>query len=68
MSTAKDPAKVRAGKIGARKRWAGHQARVVKLDSLTPEQRRLVVALIAAARREGAGPEPAPAEASAGAR
>jgi hypothetical protein len=36
------------GRLGAAKRW-GPQ-RVVRLDELGPEQRRLVLALIAAAR------------------
>ena len=47
----KDPAKVRAGQIGARIRWGG-TPRVVRLDSLTAPQRRLVLALIDAARHE----------------
>jgi len=38
------------GHIGARKRWDGHTPRTVKLDSLTGEQRRLVLALVEAAR------------------
>lgn len=50
MSAIKDPAKVRAGEIGARKRWSGHQPRIVRLDDLSPEQRRLVLALVNAAR------------------
>lgn len=52
VSVAKDPIKVRAGEIGARKRWGDHPTRVVRLDSLTPEQRRLVLALVAAAKAE----------------
>jgi hypothetical protein len=47
-STVKDPAKVRAGQIGAETRW--HQPRVVHLDELSGEQRRLVLALVAAAK------------------
>ena len=49
-SPTKDPVKVRAGAIGARARWDGHDTRVVRLGDLTPEQRRLVLALISAAR------------------
>jgi hypothetical protein len=45
----KDPLKVRAGTIGARTRW-GPQPRSVRLDELTTDQRRLVLALIAAAK------------------
>ena len=37
-----------AGRIGARRRWG--EPRVLRLDSLTPEQRRLVLALVAAAK------------------
>ncbi len=49
----KDPRKVRAGQIGARSRW-GEEPRVVRLDELTAPQRRLVLALIDAARLEAA--------------
>jgi hypothetical protein len=48
----KDPRFVESGLRGARKRWAGHNPRVVRLDSLTAEQRRLVMALIEAAKSE----------------
>jgi hypothetical protein len=48
---AKDPKKVRAGQIGARTRW-GPEPRVVRLDELTAAQRRLVLALVSAARKE----------------
>jgi hypothetical protein len=47
----KDPTKVRAGTIGAYRRW-GPEPRVVRLDDLTPPQRRLVMALVDAARAE----------------
>jgi hypothetical protein len=53
VTATKDPTKVRAGTIGARVRWG--EPRVVRLDDLTPSQKRLVLALIAAAREE-AGP------------
>jgi hypothetical protein len=51
VSGTKDPVKVRAGTIGARQRW-GDTPRVLRLDDLTPPQRRLVVALVDAARAE----------------
>ncbi len=41
---------VEAGRRGARKRWGAHRPRTIRLDSLTPEQRRLVLALVEAAR------------------
>ena len=44
----KDPDKVRAGRIGADIRW--RQPRTVSLDDLTGEQRRLVLALVDAAK------------------
>lgn len=55
---AKDPAKVRAGELGARKRWG--DPRVLRLDELTSEQRRLVLALVDAAKKA-----PAPVKADA---
>jgi hypothetical protein len=64
----KDPAKVRVGMLGARARWG--EPRTVRIDDLTPDQRRLVLALIDAARQpappDGAQKRtPAPAKASA---
>jgi len=53
VSSTKDPDKVRAGQMGAHKRW-GAQPRTVRLDELTTEQRRLVVALVDAAKSEAA--------------
>lgn len=55
MSVASPPAaknlgKVRGGQIGARRRWG--EPRIVRLDDLTPPQRRLVLALVDAARKE----------------
>lgn len=44
----KDPKRVAAGKKAAHARWG--EARVVRLDELTPAQRRLVLALIDAAK------------------
>ena len=41
--------KAEAGRLGARKRW-GEQPRVVRLDELTNHERRLVIALIEAAK------------------
>ena len=48
----KDPIKVRAGQIGARKRWG--EPRLVRLDDLTMAQRQLVMALVDAARSQKA--------------
>lgn len=49
--TSKDPAKVRAGRASARKRWADHTPRsVVRIADLAENERRLVMALIRAAR------------------
>lgn len=47
----KNPVKQRAGQIGARRRWG--EPGVVRLDELTAPQRRLVMALVEAARAEG---------------
>lgn len=52
---AKDPLKVAAGQASARARW-GLYPRTVRLDDLTSDQRRLVLALVSAAREnEAAG-------------
>jgi hypothetical protein len=45
---AKDQAKARAGRLGALARWG--EPRIVRLDDLTPEQARLVRALVDAAK------------------
>lgn len=45
----KNPVKVAAGRAGAQTRW-GDTPRVVRLHDLTPEQRRLVLALVEAQR------------------
>ncbi len=63
LSTAKprDPLKVKAGKIGAAVRWADHANKTVRIDDLTADQRRLVMALVAAAKKTGpeiSSPEP----------
>ena len=50
LSVSKDPVKQRAGHIGARRRWG--DPGVVRLDELTAPQRRLVLALVEAARAE----------------
>lgn len=42
----KNPRYVEQGRIGARKRWG--PPRLVRLDALTPEQRDVVLALVAA--------------------
>lgn len=46
----KDPVRVAAGRSGARKRWG--PPRVLRLDTLTPQQRRLVLALLDAAKAD----------------
>jgi len=62
--TTKNPLKVQAGLLGARKRWG--EPRVVRLDSLTPGQRHLVAALIDAAKSiEPDEKAPAPLKADA---
>ena len=57
----KDPKAVARGRAGARRRWGAHQPDVIRLSSLTPEQARLVTALVRAARaeaeREAAAPD-----------
>lgn len=50
-SGAKNPVFVESGRRGARRRW-GDTPRVVRLHELTNSQKRLVLALIDAARRE----------------
>ncbi len=47
----KDPTKVRAGRIGAEARWGPPGTRTVKIGDLTVEQRRLVLALVDAAKK-----------------
>jgi hypothetical protein len=49
----KNPDKVRAGHLGAARRWAGYARTVVRIGDLTSEQRLLVLALIQAARESG---------------
>jgi hypothetical protein len=44
------PTPAERGRNGARKRWADHAPRTVSLEDLTPEQRRLVRALVDAVR------------------
>jgi len=56
----KDPTKARAGRMGAEARWGPVGTRVVKIGDLSVEQRRLVLALVNAAKEA-----PAPAKASA---
>jgi len=50
VSRIKDPAKVRAGELGATSRWGPPGTRTVKIGDLTVEQRQLVLALVAAAK------------------
>lgn len=51
MIQTKDQRLAAAGKKGAQRRW-GPEPRVIRLDDLTPPQRRLVVALVEAAKAE----------------
>jgi hypothetical protein len=51
----KDPKKVEAGKASARVRWGEGPPRIVRLDDLTQAQRRLVLALVTAAKAENDG-------------
>jgi hypothetical protein len=53
----KNPVFVESGRAGARRRWG--QQRIVRLDSLTPEQRRLVLALVEAAKSSSDAPQAA---------
>jgi hypothetical protein len=53
VSTEKDPLKVKAGKAGAEVRWTAERRTTVRLDALTSEQRAVVLALVAAARKSG---------------
>lgn len=62
--SSKDPRRVAAGKAGMRARW-GEQPRIVRLDDLTMEQRRLVVALVEAAKSPAAAAHETPAAADA---
>jgi len=50
FASAKDPRFVESGRRGARRRWG--EQRIARLDELRPEARRLVLALIAAAKSE----------------
>jgi hypothetical protein len=44
------PTQQEYGRIGARKRWSGHEPRTVRLDSLDPDTARLIRALLAQQR------------------
>jgi hypothetical protein len=45
--------KTAAGQLGGRAHWAdGARRRIVRLDDLTPDQRRLIVALVDAAKAD----------------
>jgi hypothetical protein len=50
VSHIKNPVKVRAGQAGAERRWGPTGTRTVSLADLTPEQRRLVISLVDAAK------------------
>ena len=52
VSAVKDPIYVESGRRGAERRWADPATRkVVRIDSLTIEQRAVVLALVAAAKK-----------------
>ncbi len=59
VALAKDPTKVAAGTLGARARWG--EPRVIRLDDLTAPQRRLVLALVSAAKSEAIAEGQSPA-------
>jgi hypothetical protein len=60
VSTVKDPVFVESGRRGARKRWADPAVRTtVRIDALSPEQRALVLALVAAAKAAKVGDDAA---------
>ena len=46
MLKSKDPHKVRAGALGAKKRWRNHVPSVVRLADLRPEEAEVVRALL----------------------
>jgi len=74
VSVPKDPRKVAGGRKGMLSRFGlddgagGLTPRIIRLDALTPEQRRLVLALVAAAHEQAAPAiaksRPDPAEAA----
>jgi hypothetical protein len=51
VSTIKNPVKVQAGKLGAEARWTPERRTTVRIDALSREQRAVVLALVAAARK-----------------
>ena len=57
----KDPRRIAGGLKGARKRWG--ERRIVRLDGLTAQQRRMVLALVDAAKHEAAAEGQSPATA-----
>jgi hypothetical protein len=48
----KNPVLAEAGRRGAERRWGPTGTRTLKIGDLTPAQRRLVLALVDAARSE----------------
>jgi hypothetical protein len=55
VSATKDPAKVRAGQAGMRKRWG--PPRILRLDALTAPQRRVILGIIDVFAHEKAAPD-----------
>ncbi len=57
VSRIKDPAKVRAGQLGGRAKYADPARRTcVRIGDLTADQRRIVLALVDAARQTKSEP------------
>jgi hypothetical protein len=52
METVKDPEAIHRGRLGAAVRWKDHIPEQASLRNLTDEQKRLVVALLTAARAD----------------
>lgn len=63
-SQTKNPAKQRAGRIGARAKWG--EPRILRLDELTNEQRRLVRAVLEASEAAAVIETPATASVHGG--
>jgi hypothetical protein len=66
MLDIKNPVKVRAGTLGAQKRWRGHVPAIVRLADLLPEEAEVVRALLRlkAAREDQESDPPDTKEAS----
>jgi hypothetical protein len=58
VSLAKNPAKVRAGRIGSRTRWG--PPRILRLDTLDPVTRQIIGAILTARENAKAAPDALP--------